>query len=128
MLRAFTLQSSRILSQNVVNTNKFAALATMQQFRWFSAEGSKLSGSVKWFDPKKGFGFIVPADGEADVFVHQTAIHADGFRSLAVSSICLSALCVFDTWLSLIPLHWKTLKMTDKLYFVHGIDQYESCS
>ena len=82
-------------------------------------------GDILWKKTESG---VFPADGEADVFVHQTAIHADGFRSLAVSSICLSALCVFDTWLSLIPLHWKTLKMTDKLYFVHGIDQYESCS
>jgi 'Cold-shock' DNA-binding domain len=42
------------------------------------------SGTVKWFDTKKGFGFIVPADGSPEVFVHQTVIHAEGFRSLAV--------------------------------------------
>ena len=39
-------------------------------------------GTVKWFNEQKGFGFITPEDGSADVFVHFTAIQADGYRSL----------------------------------------------
>ena len=40
-----------------------------------------VTGTVKWFDVKKGFGFIVNAEGK-DVFVHFSSIEGDGFRTL----------------------------------------------
>lgn len=70
---AFTLPSAGLVTARpVVTSSVMAALA----------DGEATSGTCKWFNVEKGYGFIA-VDNESDIFVHQSDIYAPGFRSLA---------------------------------------------
>ena len=43
---------------------------------------NRTTGTVKWFDNKKGYGFITPTDGSKDLFVHMSGITMEGFKPL----------------------------------------------
>ena len=49
---------------------------------------ARITGTVKWFNDAKGFGFITPENGEKDCFVHHTAIQAEGYKSLPFWPAC----------------------------------------
>jgi CspA family cold shock protein len=58
-------------------------------FRMFEQKGCKAmtTGTVKWFNNAKGFGFICPTEGGEDVFAHFSTIQMDGYRTLKAGQV-----------------------------------------
>jgi CspA family cold shock protein len=58
-------------------------LAALRHDTQHEEQQMRTTGTVKWFNDTKGFGFITPEGGEKDCFVHHSAIQGQGFKSLA---------------------------------------------
>merc|ERR1711934_601442 len=84
-MRAALLRNTGVLRSQLLRSAPQPPMFAVSRLLCDAAASSSevAFGTVKWFDVKKGFGFITPESGGPDVFVHQTEIHSPGFRSLA---------------------------------------------
>lgn len=69
------MAAARPMQNSMFPVARTASLSVQRMF-------SDQSGTVKWFDPAKGFGFITREDDQGDIFVHFSSIAGDGYRSL----------------------------------------------
>ena len=84
MLSRLSSMTARVAARSSMNMSASVfrfGTPSMNTARMFSTEGTH-HGTVKWFDPSKGFGFVVREDDQGDIFVHFSAIAGDGYRSL----------------------------------------------
>jgi hypothetical protein len=73
----------KMLARSFLTISKSSVFAKTSVPAVQAAFFSRMTGKVQWFDPKKGFGFIIPDGSAENIFVHQTQIKTEGFRSLA---------------------------------------------
>lgn len=72
----------RSLGKDHLNKNKFPKIGEVYRGQLQPKERVMPTGTVKWFNNAKGFGFILPEDGGEDLFAHYSSIEMDGYKTL----------------------------------------------